>query len=175
MADTIRTRAAVLTLLADNTSNDISPQDHRDGVVSMFGVYAMMSVQGNSTDLAPGSPSFPELFNIFDTQVSTGLTVDLVTNYRSTVDTNSDGTFYFNFSTNFTGTNNAQVICALYKNGAITDFRLERKLSSGGDIGSASFCGIIDLVATDYVDIRWLSGGTSLIPQDAQLIIMRIK
>lgn len=34
MVDTVRTRAALLTLLADNTSGDISPQDARDVLVS---------------------------------------------------------------------------------------------------------------------------------------------
>ncbi len=36
MADTIRTRAAILALLADNTTAQISPQDHRDAVVSIM-------------------------------------------------------------------------------------------------------------------------------------------
>jgi len=36
MADTIRTRTALLTLLADNTTGDISPQDIRDWLVSTF-------------------------------------------------------------------------------------------------------------------------------------------
>ena len=34
MTDTLRTRAALVTLLADNTSGDISPQDHRDQLIS---------------------------------------------------------------------------------------------------------------------------------------------
>lgn len=36
MPDTIRTKSAVLALLADNTSGDISPQDLRDGIVSLY-------------------------------------------------------------------------------------------------------------------------------------------
>lgn len=37
MADTVRTKAAILALLADNTTGDISPQDMRDFVVSIYG------------------------------------------------------------------------------------------------------------------------------------------
>ena len=36
MTDTIRTEAAILTLLADNIAGAISPQDLRDGIVSLF-------------------------------------------------------------------------------------------------------------------------------------------
>lgn len=36
MVDTVRTRAALQTLLADNTTGDISPQDLRDFLVSAY-------------------------------------------------------------------------------------------------------------------------------------------
>jgi len=36
MADTERTRSSILSLFADNTSGDISPQDLRDFVVTMM-------------------------------------------------------------------------------------------------------------------------------------------
>jgi len=49
MADTVRTRSALLTLLADNTSRDISPQDMRDVLVSVHGVYGGLYVQDGST------------------------------------------------------------------------------------------------------------------------------
>lgn len=38
MADTVRTLSALQTLLADNTSGDISPQDVRDFLVSVYGL-----------------------------------------------------------------------------------------------------------------------------------------
>ena len=36
MADTQRTRAALLALLADNVTGNISPQDHRDSLVTIM-------------------------------------------------------------------------------------------------------------------------------------------
>jgi len=43
MADTIRTKAEILTLLADNKSNNISPQDMRDVVVTIYEDMALAS------------------------------------------------------------------------------------------------------------------------------------
>jgi hypothetical protein len=43
MSDTIRTLAALQTLLANNTSHDISPQDLRDFLVSVRGVWTSYS------------------------------------------------------------------------------------------------------------------------------------
>jgi hypothetical protein len=48
MADTIRDRAAVIALLADNTSGDISPQDLRDFLVSTWGLYGALSFYNKS-------------------------------------------------------------------------------------------------------------------------------
>lgn len=48
MADTVRTRSALLTLLADNTSGAISPQDIRDFLVSVHGVYGSIYHTGTS-------------------------------------------------------------------------------------------------------------------------------
>ncbi len=43
MVDTVRTRADMLaTLLADNVAGDITPQDMRDILVSLHGVYAQI-------------------------------------------------------------------------------------------------------------------------------------
>ena len=49
MADTIRTRASLLTLLADNATGDISANDVRDFLVSTFGVYGAIYIKDGST------------------------------------------------------------------------------------------------------------------------------
>ena len=49
MADTVRTRTALLALLANNTTGDISPQDLRDFMVSTFGGRAIRTVTGDAT------------------------------------------------------------------------------------------------------------------------------
>lgn len=49
MADTKRTLAALTALLADNTAGDISAQDLRDLLVSVYGSRMVNNVTGNTT------------------------------------------------------------------------------------------------------------------------------
>ena len=49
MADTIRDRSAIIALLPDNTSGEISPQDLRDFAVSTWGVYGGLSFYNNGS------------------------------------------------------------------------------------------------------------------------------
>ncbi len=51
MADTARDKAALLALLADNTSGDISPQDMRDVLVSILGYAETTSVATSTHDV----------------------------------------------------------------------------------------------------------------------------
>lgn len=55
MPDTERTRAAILALLADNTSGDISPQDVRDQTVSLYAMNKSMSVSAFNTETSNGT------------------------------------------------------------------------------------------------------------------------
>lgn len=49
MADTVRTLTALLTLLADNTSRAISPQDVRDTIYSFFQTMPVAEISVNTT------------------------------------------------------------------------------------------------------------------------------
>lgn len=49
MADTQRTLSALLAILADNTAGDISPQDLRDAVVTVFANYADIRTTSSGT------------------------------------------------------------------------------------------------------------------------------
>jgi hypothetical protein len=61
MADTIRTLDALQTLLADNTGHDISPQDLRDMLVSVFSgdstAIRMKTLTGTTAGAAGGLTS----------------------------------------------------------------------------------------------------------------------
>lgn len=67
MADTIRTLAALQALLADNSSNDISPQDLRDAIYSLHNAYQVMGAADGWKDLktdllaTPGGGTAPTL------------------------------------------------------------------------------------------------------------------
>lgn len=62
MADTARTLTQILALLADNSSQDISAQDVRDMVVSLYGNYGGMFVHGNGTPTTGLSTTPSQLF-----------------------------------------------------------------------------------------------------------------
>lgn len=49
MADTVRTLSALQTLLADNTTGAISPQDIRDLLITAVGSMFAVPVSGNTT------------------------------------------------------------------------------------------------------------------------------
>lgn len=49
MADTVRSKSALIALYADNNTGDISEQDHRDVLATLLGNYAGLSVAGGST------------------------------------------------------------------------------------------------------------------------------
>jgi len=49
MADTIRTKSALITLLADNTTGAITEQVQRDVLVSVMGCYGEIYCEDNST------------------------------------------------------------------------------------------------------------------------------
>jgi hypothetical protein len=68
MADTIRTIAEIQTLLADNTTGAISPQDLRDMLVSLANAYQQLNTKGWKDNVAPifavpGGVSAPALAN----------------------------------------------------------------------------------------------------------------
>jgi hypothetical protein len=79
MPDTVRSRADLLTLLADNTTGNISPQRIRDFVVSTLGVYGSIYVHntGGNPALYPSQvvTSSSAKLTLFDTDgASDGVT-----------------------------------------------------------------------------------------------------
>lgn len=80
MADTQRTRAQLLTLLADNATGEISPQDLRDMLVSLFGVYGIISLKGNTTGQAFTADSAAKITNWQANGLAVGMTPDYANN-----------------------------------------------------------------------------------------------
>jgi hypothetical protein len=69
MADTIRSQAAILALLADNTAGDISAQDLRDAIVSLYAeTPASMTVSAFDTETTSGTlnPSYRRVVQLND-------------------------------------------------------------------------------------------------------------
>ena len=76
MSDTIRTRAQILALLADNENGDISPQDLRDAIISMFGVYGAIYSKDNAVTQVLAAATAAKLLNFTKNGLGVGSTPD---------------------------------------------------------------------------------------------------
>lgn len=63
MADTRRTLAALNSIMADNTSGNISPQDIRDMMLSLAPVYGGVKMNANATATTISASSTPTVSN----------------------------------------------------------------------------------------------------------------
>ncbi len=161
MAQTERTYAEILALLADNVTGDISPQDHRDVVASMLGGYAglIQSVAGG-TDPIVGVGSTPELIKVYD--AITGESIDeniagaVATLASGVVKPGVDGFYAIDFFASFDlSANNKTVTIRAFKNGAATDLDFAVFVSNGSDIGGMCISHkSFPLVAGDAIDFR---------------------
>jgi hypothetical protein len=175
MADTRRPKADLLALWADNATQDISPQDGRDFMVTVFGGYAEIRVADGTT--AQTGITTPVIMTGFDTNgASNGLTPDH-TNNKITIDI--DGVYLLFFQNSFSG--GANVTFEFHArvdsgSGYVEQAQgCHRKMSAGGDVGSAGFVALLSLSAGDDVAVYVeASTSASMTPFDAQLILKQI-
>lgn len=94
MVDTVRSRTALLALLADNSSGDISPQDIRDMLVSLdttgWGSYTDTQYT-NLSPFAVSANTDTTLPNNAATKIETQKPSDIVTFYNGTHITGREG------------------------------------------------------------------------------------
>lgn len=174
MTDTIRTKAELLALLADNTTGDITPQDIRDMLVSLMGVYGGIKIVDGITAQSGITPTPETLTGWEVNSPSNGVSPDYSTG-QITVD--HDGVYLVTAQVSFSGTLNTTFTVHVRIDGVEQDEGLHRKMGTGGDVGSASLMAIISLsegnVLTLYVQSD-AGGGASMTPVDAQFMITRI-
>jgi hypothetical protein len=174
MADTIRTLTALLALLADNVTGDISPQDIRDVLVTVHGVYGGIYIQDGSTPQTGIDTTPTKMTGWAANTASAGTTPDQANN-QITVGT--DGVYLIWASVGFSGSNNTTFEGHLRIDDIESYAGFHRKLSAAGDVGSASFLSINILSADDVLSIYVESdagGGASMTPADAQFIVFRV-
>jgi hypothetical protein len=173
MADTQRTQAALLALLADNITGDISPQDIRDFLVSVSGGYGSIFVHGGVT-AQTGITSTPVKMSGFATNgISSGTVPD---NTTDDITISVAGDYLVSGSISFTGSSNSTFDIDIYINSTTTNYGFERKLGTGTDVGSGPLAGLITCAENDKIDIFVSSpdGGTSITPTQASLIVTRV-
>lgn len=105
--------------------------------------------------------------------VESGLTVDEL---NSQITIAVAGDYMVTATVSFNGSQSKTFKIAIYKNGVSTGYTLERKLGTGGDVGSAAVSGIITCAATDNLSLYQSSadGGTAMTITNAQLSVVRL-
>jgi len=154
MAQTRRTLAQIWSLLADNTSEAISPTDHRDGLYTLLTMAAAY---------------------YFDTPAQTSIsgsgTPTLVSGATTALYTGDDWTISATNRATYTGTPTMLVVAVsavsmtaaasskdtswyFAKSGvAITGSRSQRKIGTGTDVGSTIVVGITTVTTGQYIEL----------------------
>jgi hypothetical protein len=175
MADTAKDLAALQTLLADNTSGAISPQDLRDFLLSVLSGYGHISVLGGATNQGSIS-STPAKVTAFaaDGPSSSDVTP---AHGDDSITAGLAGKYETNFQGSFSGTASKTFLIRAYVDGVVTTIGCSRKLGTGGDVGSCSFTGILNLTAGQVVTayVSSSDGGTDFLLVDGQLSLKRVE
>jgi len=159
MAQTERDQTAVRTLLADNTTADISPEDLRDAMASAMGYGCMvLSAAGAPAVMSAVGTTF-ELFDVFDTihaqssDVNTdGTSLTLSSTYDFTI--GATGIYRTGFWASFSSDGTPTIITFRpHINASPGAIEVVRSASSS-DVGVVSFEEISSLTAGDLLDMR---------------------
>jgi len=151
MAQTIKTRAALIAQLADNTAGAISPEDLRDFLVSIMGVYGSIYTVAGSTTQALTAATPVQLQEWSGDGPAVGVTPGFATD-KVTVD--EAGTYEIDFDVSFEGITNAVQEFTLYVNGSpASPAHSCRRKTSNADVGNAGFNCHLTLAAADILSI----------------------
>lgn len=170
MVDTARSVSSLQSILGDNTTGDISPQDLRDFLVTSLGVYGSISAFDASTAQGSLGTTPVKLTGFTTNGKSKGVTPDH-TNDQLTITVAGD--YCVEFQCSFSGTSSAEAQFRLRVDGVEQSFGCNRKLGTGGDVGSCFFVAPdITLANTDvltiYVETDSGAGTDSITVVDAQ-------
>lgn len=179
MADTIRTLAALQALLADNTSNDISPQDLRDAIYSLHNAYQVMGAADGWKDLktdllsatsgasAPSLTAFGPSGNLKALAFSNG--DEAFFTFHTTHDIKEGSTMYPHVHWTSSGTSNAVVDWALEYSAAIGHNQV------GGDFGAPTTINLSEAASGTAWRHMVTEDGTGITaPEPDTLIVCRL-
>jgi len=173
MADTIRTRAALLALLADNTTGEISAQDLRDMLVSIFGVYGVIKCIDRSTPQTVADGVAEKLENFCTNGLAVGMTPDKDNN-QITVD--KTGVYVLCFAASIeSNVVNTTIYAHFAIDAGIEDGGFHQKIAPGGDVGSGACFDIVLINAAEVLSILIEADNDCTITMtDGQLVAVRI-
>lgn len=173
MSDTQRSLAALQTLLADNTTNKISPQYLRDFLVSVCGGYGSIHVQDGATPQSVGTTP-AKLTGFVQNGPASGATPD-ASDDEIAVDVTAAYWAEGHFS--FTGTASRTFQIHLRVNGVESSGACGRaKTNTSGELVHVSFSLPVELIAADVVSV-WAEAdvdASSMTLVDGSLALKRL-
>lgn len=174
MADTQRSLVALQSLLADNSTGDISPQDLRDFLVSALGGYASMHcAAGSIAQTADITAAALTCWN-GNGSASSGVTPDHA-NDRVTVSVAGD--YLVTFAASLRATAGRTVKLQLRQNGvAVAGASAEFNAQATTDIACLTATRVVTCAASDVltVYISASADGTNVTVSEASLSIKRV-
>lgn len=170
MANTERTTAQINSLLADNTSGDVSPQDLRDAIASIFGGYGglLLSLSGSpviKSDVAQTPLIITEYDHVEAQSSDVNSSGVVVSAAAGTITIGQSGIYMIHFSVSFSlSSPNTLASFRLYTNSVVGDVGVDRFIGGASQSASANFVAMLTLTAGDILDIRaFIDSGTASI------------
>ena len=154
MADTRRTVSALQTLLADNTTGDISPQDLRDFLVSAAPEYGGLYISSSAATTIGGAGT-PTKASGTTASIGASSNITVATTNRITYTGAADIAVIVLFACSMTCASSTVTLgISVAENGTqIASTEVFRKIGTGSDQGAASTFGIATLSQNDYVEM----------------------
>lgn len=164
MADTQRTVAAVLALLADNTAGAISPQDLRDAFVSWRNAHGELSISAanRAAVTIAGTVNYYEVTNpVWTLSSDAYLFNESGGNGRLTYTGTVDIAVRVHCTVSVTSGSNSQVLhLRLGKSGTtIAESESQDKLGIGADVRNVSCAALVHLTTGQYLSL-WIRNET---------------
>lgn len=154
MAETQRSISALLTLLADNTSAAISPEDVRDIVETLRAGHGEIYVSSSAATSFADATSFVEAAGTY-TLSANAHDWDMNTNARLRYIGTADRAVHIAGSVSMTSSTNNQVVeIGVSKNGTVLTPSIQsRKIGTSTDVGALALHAFTTVTVNDYLSI----------------------
>jgi hypothetical protein len=146
-----------------------------------YGILQAVDGDTSSPVMTQAVNATPAILTQWNTEgLTSGVAVDSSTGLVTVTNT---GIYEINMSISFSGTLSKTFVFEIYTNDisaspqpTATGFKMVRKLGTGGDVGSASLSGLVNLTAGDSIMIYVSSsdGGTSVTVHQSQLAVAQV-
>ncbi|MCC7147140.1 MAG: hypothetical protein IT443_11900 [Phycisphaeraceae bacterium] len=160
MPDTPRTKAALATLLADNTSGDISPQDLRDFLESMDLPYGEAYISSSASTSFPDDTTWTKISGT--TTLGEASDFDMPASNRLRYTGAATRKFVVSIAFSFNDDGSGLPLFRIAKNGTTAAKSEAGVPASWGFGGETAWAGclqcIVELATNDYVELYGKSG-----------------